>query len=160
MAAATLSDEEEINMSNRTHSFASAGFTLIELMVTVAIVAILASIAYPSYEEYVRRSKRSDAQGQVLMAAQFMERFYTTNATYIGAALPTGVTTSPENATATTKQYDLQLTNVTANTYTVTAVRTGGRPMATDKCGDFGVSQTGAKMLANNTAAVDECWRR
>lgn len=146
-------------MSNESRTSVS-GFTLIELMVTVAVVAILASIAYPSYDEYVRRARRSDAQGQVLMAAQFMERFYTTNATYVGAVLPTGVTTSPENASATTKQYDVRLTNVTANSYTVTAVRTPGRPMGTDKCGDFGVVQTGAKTLANNTAALDDCWRR
>ncbi len=136
------------------------GFTLIELMITVAIVAILAAIAYPSYDESVRRGRRADTQAIVLMSAQFMERYFTTNATYVGAALPASLTTSPESASATGKFYDVGLSNLTATTYTVTATRSAGRPMASDKCGDFIVNQTGAKSLANYTAAVDECWRR
>lgn len=147
-------------MTKKTMVLRNEGFSLIELVITVAIVAILAAIAYPSYDESVRRSRRADAQSQVMMAAQFMERYYTTNTTYVGATLPTSLTTSPENRTATTKQYDIQLSNLAANTYTVTAVRSSGRPMATDKCGDFGVLHTGAKTLANNTASTDECWRR
>jgi type IV pilus assembly protein PilE len=138
----------------------SSGFTLIELMITVAIVAILSAIAYPSYEEYVRRGRRSELQVQVLQSAQFMERYFTTNGTYVAAALPTGLTTSPENATATARYYDIGITNVTANSFTVTGTRTSGRGMDSDKCGDFIITQTAAKTLANNTAAITECWRR
>jgi len=61
---------------------ANKGFTLIELMIVVAIVGILAAIAYPSYQEFVARSKRADAQGALLSLASAMERAFTENNSY------------------------------------------------------------------------------
>ena len=61
---------------------ASAGFTLIELMITVAIVGILGAIAYPSYVAYVKRGKRAEARTILLDDAQFMQRFYSANNRY------------------------------------------------------------------------------
>ena len=58
------------------------GFTLIEVMIVVAIVAILSAIAFPSYQESVRKSKRADARTQLLEASQHMQRFYSQNDRY------------------------------------------------------------------------------
>ena len=68
----------------------SNGFTLIELMITVAIVGILAAIALPSYLSYVQRGDRAAARAGLLEAQQFMERYYATNNTFAAAALPAG----------------------------------------------------------------------
>lgn len=62
------------------------GFTLIELMIVVAIIAVIAGIALPSYQEHVKTSRRADAQGALLGLAQAMEQHFTENGTYAGAA--------------------------------------------------------------------------
>ena len=87
-----------------------AGFTLIEVMIVVAIVAILSAIAFPSYQESVRKSKRADARTQLLEVAQFMQRFYSQNDRYDQAndasgtavVLPAALTMVPRGAAAGT----------------------------------------------------------
>lgn len=64
----------------------SKGFTLIELLIVIAIIGIISAVAYPSYQDSVRQSRRADAQGALLGFAQEMERNYTTNGLYTGAA--------------------------------------------------------------------------
>jgi type IV pilus assembly protein PilE len=133
-----------------------SGFTLIELMIVVTVVAILSSVALPSYVEHVRRSRRADAQTQLLQAAQYLERRYTTSGNY-GNALPSGYTQSPSTGTAL---YNITLsTNAPVNsTFVLTASATG--TMTGDRCGDFVLAHTGAKSLRNASAPEDQCWRR
>lgn len=129
----------------------SAGFTLIELMIVVAVVAILASIAVPSYQEQIRKSRRGQAKADMVEYAQMAERFFTVNNTYVGFALPT--TQSPREAGATAR-YTLAVAP-TATTFTITATALG--PQASDRCGDLGVTNTGAKSKSGS-ADLSECW--
>ena len=62
------------------------GFSLIELLVTVAIAAILAGVAYPSYLEQVRGSRRAECTGGLASLSNAMERHFTVNSSYLGAA--------------------------------------------------------------------------
>ncbi|GGC99401.1 type IV pilin protein [Vreelandella lutescens] len=75
------------------------GFTLIEMLIAVAIIGIVAGIAYPSYTRYVERSLRTDAHAGLLQAASEMERCYSRQYNYTGCAI---TTTSPDGNYAIT----------------------------------------------------------
>ncbi len=125
----------------------AAGFTLVELMIAVVIVAILTMIAYPSYLDQVRQTRRSMAQGDLMELASFMERYFTENNTYTGAALP--FAQSPKTGTS---YYTLTLPggSLTATAYVLTATPVGDQ--AADLCGTMTLAQTGAKTPTTN------CW--
>lgn len=134
------------------------GFTLIEVMITVAIVGILAAIALPSYQEYVARSRRLDAQTTLLEAAQFMERFYTQNGTYTAAVLPAGLSVSPAASTGAGVFYNITLpaAALTATAYTLQAAPVNAQ--ANDVCGNLTFDQNGVRGVGGSTVA--NCWRR
>jgi type IV pilus assembly protein PilE len=80
------------------------GFTLIELMIVVAIVGILATIAYPSYQESVRKGRRAEARTALLELMQQQERYMTQRGTYLAFGNVSG-TTSPADASTTFKTF-------------------------------------------------------
>lgn len=146
------------------------GFTLIELMITVAIVAILAALAYPAYTDQIAKGRRAEARTAMQDSAQWMERFYSENFRYdrntasvatgtlYGAAYPQ----VPMGGGART--YALSLENLAAGTYRLVATRSGA--MASDACGDYLLTHTGARGLRNysssrfasEAAAMAACW--
>ncbi len=134
------------------------GFTLIEIMIVVAILGIISAIAYPSYQESIRKSRRADARAVMLEAAQFMERRYTENlvAGYTGVTLPAALQGSPKGDG--TKYYNIALGGLGQNTFTLTATPNSYGGQNKDKCGALTLTNAGVKGQGNGKT-VDECWR-
>jgi len=140
------------------------GFTLIELMLVIAIVGVLAAIAYPSYQDSVIKSRRADAKAALLELSVFMERYYTAKGCYnvpdattlacvTGNAAPTlPFLTTPKSGTP---YYDLTVA-ATPSSFTLTAT---AKSNTADKCGALTLDNTGVKNVSNSYGyTVANCW--
>jgi type IV pilus assembly protein PilE len=145
------------------------GFTLVELMVVLAIVMTLAAIAMPSYTENIKQSKRAEAKAQLLEAAQFMQRLYSQNDSYaqtragVAVAVPDALARVPRTAAAGSQNYTISFATPapTTATFTLQAAPRVGGSMADDKCGTFTLNQAGRRGAADNAtgATADSCWK-
>ena len=138
------------NGNRRSLGRHAAGFTLIELMIVVAVIAILAAVAFPSYNDHVRKSRRAQAKADLVELAQQLERHHTVQNTYAGLTLP--ITQSPRDGTS---RYTLSYSgNPSASAFKLQAVPGTGQDK--DKCGTLTLDQAGRK--TPNNATVEGCW--
>ncbi|TFW43390.1 MULTISPECIES: type IV pilin protein [Pseudomonas] len=127
----------------------SLGFTLIELLIAMAIIAFMAGIAYPGYSGHVKKVYRAEIVALLNEQAQHLERFYTSNGTFIDAS---GISAGNDRyrITAVLNPQDFHLL----------AVPITGSAMVDDPCGNFSLTSTGAR--ENPDAAPEmsrrQCW--
>lgn len=127
------------------------GFTLIEIMIVIAIIGIVMTIGYPSLTEYVKKGRRAEVAGLLSEQAQILERYYSKNGVYTNA---TGLSAGNDFYTITPTLAD--------QTFLLTAARKSGSAMATDKCGDFTITNTGVRSMVSATSGLTtkDCWGR
>lgn len=146
------------------------GFTLIELIIVIAIVGLLAAIAYPAYTDQVRKARRADAQAALSGFAVAMERYFTeqapptyVNATAAGSGAGPGapiaaVYPSEAPLDGNTKYYDLTINSASGSAYELRAAPKNAQ--AGDDCGTFTLTSTGQKGITGGASGLtwQDCW--
>lgn len=149
--------------------FYAKAFTLLEVMIVVALIAILSTLAYSSYDEAVRKARRGDAQAALTGLASAMQRYYTeqTPSSFEGAAEGGGdegapaifPTQSPLDGAR--KYYNLTINENLGSTYTLHAAPISGTDQASDKCGTLTLTSTGQRDITGAAVGVEwqDCWK-
>jgi type IV pilus assembly protein PilE len=150
---------------------ARGGFTLIELMLVVAVAGVLALVAYPSFMDSVRKGRRSEAVAALAQVQQSQERWRANNASYADNAklspnLPDGLGLK---ASTSSGLYTLTIDDADPSGYTATATAAAGKSQASDSpCQRLRVRMAGANIVYGSAAAAGDfdesannrCWSR
>lgn len=133
----------------------ACGFTLIEILIALAVIALLSAVALPAYQSSVRKAHRADAKTALTTGAQAMERYFTEKSKYdtatVGVAATDTVKLKSENG-----YYQLSLSGLATGTYILNAAPQGAQ--ATDACGTFTLNQAGLRGVSGGSLSAAECW--
>lgn len=143
-----------------TRQRVNSGFTLIELMIAVAIVGILTAVALPTYQSQILKSHRTDAKMALLDLASRQERYMSLQQVYASTGAALGFSSdfpiSVPSADAATYTLSVALAN-SGSSYTLTATPTGRQVQ--DACGAYTLSSLGVQGVSGGSQGAADCWR-
>ncbi len=135
----------------------SRGFTLIEVMIAVAILGIIAAIAIPSYSAYMNKTRRVDAVTLLSEIAGEQQRFFTENNRYATDLTEMGYPDAAEESE--NGYYSVSVSASTRSSYTLIAEPVAGAAQENDTdCGSFTITSTGIKGVEGAAKPADQCW--
>jgi len=139
------------------------GFTLVELMIVVAVIGILSAIAIPQYDQYLRKSQRAEAKTALSGIAQLQETFYINNGNRYASKLGTGglnchkkgLCKADGGLTAPSSEgnYTVEISNIAATSFTLKATAASAGQLKDTQCKEFTLNSRGQK-----TATSNDCW--
>lgn len=133
---------------------AVAGFSLIEMLVVIAILGILTAIVFPSYNGSLNKSRRTDAKIALADAVKNMERCFATHNQYNHASCSSYPAAGVNSVLSAEGHYKVVATTLTETTFTLTATPVAGSPQSKDThCQQFSIDSTGVKNATNA-----DCW--
>lgn len=148
-----------LHAAQPSDSTGSAGFTLIELMLTIIIVAVLAAVALPAYQSQMIKGRRSDAVNALSAVQQAQERLRANQPSYSESLSDLGVSANSQGG-----HYAIELTKVTSSGYVATATPKSGSPQAHDKsCVQMALTMAGGNAIysalnADKKDSSQDCW--
>jgi len=132
------------------------GFTLIELMIVIAVIGIIAAIAIPAYTQFIEQSRRADGMDALQSAAQRLERCYSQYGSYDSDSC--GVSGDVNDGFDSPEGYY----RITSSSLDTTSFTLDAEPLgvqADDACGTFTLSNTGVRGVKDGSLGSDDCWR-
>lgn len=141
----------------------NSGFTIVEVLITVAIIAIIAAVALPSYQQYLIKTRRVDAANALLKIHAEQEKYYFENNTYMSDAVFRTQNTArswlPDYPTTSSSYYTIAIAangGTLQDGFVATATPTGIQANDTD-CTSISLNSNGQRTATG--ADVDDCWR-
>lgn len=134
------------------------GFSMIELMIVLAIVAILVALAYPSFIDTVRKARRSDAMESLIDLHLSQERYRANNPSYASLAQLGLDSDSDGKMPSPDGHYSFAISNVATTSYTITGTAVGDQ--AKDPCGNFTLAVAAGVITKTASGDDDLCWKK
>lgn len=137
-------------------TLSTAGFSLLELLITVAIIGIMVGISYPAYQNHLVRARRAEAKVTLTSLASHLEQYYAEKNTYAGATLEN---LGLKKTLIANSFYELSISNADDKSYLISAVPQKSQAKDDQECATLSLNEKDEEMI-NGRGSIDDCWNQ